>query len=156
MNFSKLMIISSVVFIISCGDTILEKDYEYYSNGAVKREMTYKGNKFHMSLVKMVNFYNASKANKPLQISELNYENGLLNGEQKYWYKNGRKKMVLNYRYGLMHGDQFGWYDNGKNKFQQNYNFGNLDGAQFTYNKYGSLDREKLYKNGKLIRIIKD
>ena len=64
--------------------------------------------------------------------------------------------MVLNYRYGLMHGDQFGWYDNGKNKFQQNYNFGNLDGAQFTYNKYGSLDREKLYKNGKLIRIIKD
>ena len=64
--------------------------------------------------------------------------------------------MVLKYRYGLMHGEQLGWYKNGKTKFKRNYNFGNIDGIQHSYDGTGTLDREKLYKNGKLIRIIKD
>jgi len=158
MTLSNNYLIISIIFLLlsGCSNISLEKEVEFYSNGAKKREITYKGNYLHMEVVKVVNFYNEINSEEPRKMSALNYENSLLNGEQEYWYKNGTKNLVLNYRYGLAQGEQFGWHENGKTKFKQNYNFGKLDGIQFSYNKDGKLDREKLYKNGKLIRIIKD
>lgn len=157
MTISKIYIFLIAIILFSgCSNISLEKEMEYYPNGAKKRELTYKGNKLQMTLVKLVDYYNELNSENPQKISELNYENSSLNGEQEYWYSNGTKKMVLKYRYGLMHGEQLGWHNNGKNKFKQNYNFGNLEGIQYSYDNSGSLDRKKLYKNGKLIRIIKD
>tara|TARA_B100001029_G_scaffold10984_1_gene7488 strand:+ start:1555 stop:2031 length:477 start_codon:yes stop_codon:yes gene_type:complete len=149
----------SLIFLflfLGCSNISLEKEIEYYESGLKKRELTYKGNILSMTLVKLVNYYNDLNSENPQKLSELNYENSSLNGEQEYWYNDGTKNMVLNYRYGLMHGEQLGWYQNGKNKFKQNYNFGNLEGIQYSYNNSGKIDRKKLYKNGKLIRIIKD
>jgi len=151
-----IFLFTILLFLTGCSDVSLEQQMEYYPNGAKKRELTYKGNKLHMTLVKLVDYYNELNTDNPQKISELNYENSSLNGEQEYWYSNGTKKMVLNYRYGLMQGEQTGWYKNGKSKFKQNYNFGNLEGIQYSYTTSGKIDRKKLYRNGKLIRIIKD
>ena len=158
MTISKKTILIFIItlFFSGCLEISLEKEIINYPNGAKKREITYKGNYFLMDLIKIIDFYNDASNENPQKISELNYENSVLNGEQEYWYKNGTKNMLLKYRYGLLHGEQLGWHENGKNKFKQNYNFGNLDGLQFSYTKTGNLDRKKLYKNGKLIRIIKD
>ena len=158
MNISiKNIILLFFLFIIEgCSNITLEKEIETYSNGSKKRELTYKGNYFQMDLVKLIDYYSDAQIENSQKSSELNYENHSLNGDQEYWYINGKKKMVLKYRYGLMHGEQLGWYENEKIKFKRNYNFGNLDGIQHSYNRTDTLDRKKLYKNGKLIRIIKD
>ena len=118
MTISKIYIFLITIILFSgCSNISLEKEIEYYSNGAKKRELTYKGNKLQMTLVKLVDYYNELNSENPQKISELNYENSSLNGQQEYWYSNGTKKMVLKYRYGLMHGEQLGWHNNGKNKF---------------------------------------
>ena len=155
--FRKHIIFLSFLFIFEgCSNITLEKEIKTYPNGSKKRELTYKGNYFQMELVKLIDFYSDAQIENSQKSSELNYENNSLNGEQEYWYKNGTKKMVLKYRYGLMHGEQLGWHESGDTTFKQNYNFGYLDGIQHTYDAVGTLDRKKLYKNGKLIRIIKD
>ena len=78
-----------------------------------------------------------------------------MNELQKFWHKNGKREMELNYQNGFKHGKQEGWYNNGNPKFSSSYFLGKKDGIQETWKTDGTLDREKLYKSCKLIRISK-
>ena len=70
-------------------------------------------------------------------------------GHWKYFYPNGILMSEENYTNGALHGEQFVYYPNGKvTKFSQ-YKLGLLDGISSKYSSKGILIEEITYKNNK-------
>ena len=155
-RFRFLLLAAGMILLEGCSSVSRYKDIEYFPNGDIKKELIYRGNAFKKELVKIIQIYPASLEGDPAKQFELSYSGGAMNEFQKYWYKNGKQEMVLSYRHGMRHGLQEGWFDNGKQKFTSNYFLGRKEGIQKTWKPDGTLDRKKLYKSGKLIRIFKD
>lgn len=56
----------------------------------------------------------------------------------------------LNYVNGRQHGKQYAYYPNGDVMIQFTYNYGMKHGPALTYNKDGSINKEVMYRNGKI------
>ena len=54
----------------------------------------------------------------------IHYRNGIENGLNIYWYKNGQKKYEGSYKTGRKDGSWTFWYENGKIKRERIFNFG--------------------------------
>jgi len=87
---------------------------------------------------------------KTLMIEE-NYENGILDGSYKSFYKTGKITEILNYKNGKLHGNAKRYADNGVLLDDLNYNNGKLEGAAKYYNIYGKLIYAGNYKNDEKI-----
>lgn len=87
---------------------------------------------------------------KTLMIEE-NYENGILNGEYKSYYKTEKITEILNYKEGKLHGAAKRYADNGVLLDDINYRNGKLEGAAKYYNLYGQLIYAGNYKNDEKI-----
>lgn len=70
-------------------------------------------------------------------------------GHWKYFYPNGNLMSEENYINGELHGEQFVYYPNGKVTKFSNYKFGFLDGTSSKYSSKGILIEEISYKNNK-------
>lgn len=83
---------------------------------------------------------------KTLLIEE-NYENGVLNGEFKSYYKTGKITEILNYKNGKLHGNSKRYADNGKLLDDLTYYEGKLQGLAKYYNVEGQLIYSGNYEN---------
>lgn len=83
---------------------------------------------------------------KALMIEE-NYENGVLNGEFKSYYKTGKITEFLNYKNGKLHGNTKRFADNGALLDDLNYKEGKLEGLAKYYNIDGQLIYTGNYEN---------
>jgi antitoxin component YwqK of YwqJK toxin-antitoxin module len=83
---------------------------------------------------------------KTLMIEE-NYENGVLNGEFKSYYKTGQITEILNYKNGELHGNTKRYADNGALLDDLNYKEGKLQGLAKYYNIEGQLIYTGNYEN---------
>lgn len=100
-------------------------------------------------------------------ITEKNYIDGILNGQQKKWnaISNGvtdgfvnRKRFQLyqyNYIDGKLEGLQWERYGNGQLKFEKNYTGNQINGYQREWFDDGQLNYEKCYKENKLDSIYR-
>ncbi|HAN17558.1 MAG: hypothetical protein A2X13_03080 [Bacteroidetes bacterium GWC2_33_15] len=82
-------------------------------------------------------------------ISEMNYENGVLQGPSKGYYKNGQLACELNYKSDKRDGTRTSYYQNGSIKEIINYNNGNQQGEYKSYSPDGKLLFVIQYKDDK-------
>lgn len=81
---------------------------------------------------------------------ELNYANGVLDGEQKYYYSDGRVKMSLNYAAGKLSGEQREYlFKTDTIGAEHNYSGGVLHGMQRRWNKDLTQDYHYNFVAGK-------
>lgn len=80
-------------------------------------------------------------------VSEENYSNGLLNGESKTFYKNGKITEILQYTDGLLDGNIKQFSDEGILLEDLNYTKGILNGMAKYYDPKGALTYTGMYKN---------
>ena len=83
------------------------------------------------------------------------YQNGLLNGDKKVFYKNGIIKESSNFSYGNLNGLRKTWYEDGTKEYEEIYKKGILDSIQLGFYENGNLKHMLNYKNGKLNGAIK-
>ena len=49
---------------------------------------------------------------------EKSYKDGKQDGEEKYWYRNGKIEQITNYKNGILNGKASAWHENGQIKFE--------------------------------------
>lgn len=79
-----------------------------------------------------------------------NYKDNLLNGESKYYYENGKISAEGNFINGLEEGEYKVYYENGQLRILENYSKGELNGPLFNYYENGDIKLKGQYVNGKL------
>lgn len=82
--------------------------------------------------------------------SELNYENGKLNGKANWYYKNKQKEQEAFYYNNQLHGEMTRWYPNGQLELIAYYKHGKLEGTFLIYTIDGNKDTEENYLNDTL------
>jgi len=90
-------------------------------------------------------------SNGKVVISEENYENGLLNGVSKTFYRSGEITEILQYKKGKLHGNIKRFADNGVLIDDLNYSNGNLNGPAKYYDIKGELIYTGHYENDEKI-----
>ena len=83
-----------------------------------------------------------------ITVSELNYQDDMLDGLQTYYHVNGKKSEETIYKKGVKEGLSKDYYDNGNLKAVGTYKNDLLDGLVTTYNPYGGKVCELNFING--------
>ena len=84
------------------------------------------------------------------------YRDGKQDGESKGWYPNQfQLKSIKNWKNGIQDGLQTEWYKNGQKDFEENYKDGIFDGLFIEWYENGQKKRERTYKGGVLINEIR-
>ena len=81
---------------------------------------------------------------------QTNYDNGLKNGIEIYWYANGQRASEGSYLKNKLEGSLTYWYDNGTKASEGFYKNDKPEGIQTAWNENGQLESEQEYKNGVL------
>ncbi|MEM6267845.1 MAG: hypothetical protein AAF998_00340 [Bacteroidota bacterium] len=126
-------------------DEYLSQREVYNIDGKLIREEEYANGKLHGKVKEF-------KAFDETPVLELNYIGGELEGEQKYYFSDGRVKRLLNYRGGRMEGRQIEfWFKKSDDtlKIESNYSGGVLHGIQRQWNKDGNLKYNLHFVAGK-------
>jgi antitoxin component YwqK of YwqJK toxin-antitoxin module len=105
------------------------------------------------------------------QLSEENYNDGMLEGKWTYWYENGQVKLKANFKpYEVLpederwerssryvfpardskHGKWTEWYENGQKKREQNYECGRVIGKWTSWHENGNKKSVSNYQDGGL------
>lgn len=147
---------------------------EFYDNGQLKLEETYKNGKpngvrkkydevgrlwaeetyVNGKLNGIVRVYNYFK-DKVFE-EEAYFENDKLNGTRKTYYPNGRISVEENYSNARFEGPRKSYYENGQTATEEFYKNGKLDGMRIHYYDNGSLWSEERYIAGLLEGVKKD
>jgi len=114
---------------------------------------------------------------KKILHKQLNFNNGVYEGEYKYfhlnkkiahkgvmvnkkregvvntYYENGKLKHKVFYKNNLLEGKVIGFYSNGKIEKESNYKNDKLDGVYHYYHDNGQLWIEKIYEKGLLMNV---
>jgi antitoxin component YwqK of YwqJK toxin-antitoxin module len=116
-------------------DEYLSKREVYNIDGKLLREEEYANGKLHGKVKQW-------KAFNGMPELELNYIAGELEGEQKYFFSDGKVKRLFNYKGGRMDGKQIEyWFKKSDDtlKVEHNYSGGVLHGMQRKWDKDGQL-----------------
>jgi antitoxin component YwqK of YwqJK toxin-antitoxin module len=84
-------------------------------------------------------------------LSEENYENGLLNGESKTFFKSGQLTEILHYKSGKLEGNAKRYSDEGVLLEELNYSNGQLNGLATFYDTEGNIIYTGMYENDEKI-----
>lgn len=132
---------SKISYKIFEGDTIniLDKDSlkqgvwkEFWSNGDLKSEVTYKNGLKTGLEIKWFDVPDCVE-------QEAYYKDGVLDGPSIYYSKKCRKDFYENFKNGIKNGTEVSYYPNGNIKAEGNYKKGNLDGYYRVYDKNGTF-----------------
>jgi antitoxin component YwqK of YwqJK toxin-antitoxin module len=96
---------------------------------------------------KYVGEYKEWYPNGQLKAQMFSSEDGLTQGNQLQWWKNGNIKRDIMFKDGKYHGDYIVYFRNGKLKEKTNYNFGKKDGIQTKWYKNGNIRCEIIFQN---------
>lgn len=116
-------------------------DIEYWDNGNIKSETTYK----NANLEGIVKWYHE---NGNIQ-AEYNYENGKKEGISKKYYGNGNLEYEEHWKDDKLNGVVKSYYKNGQLEYEDNYKDDKLDGLSKTYYSNGNIQSESTYKDDK-------
>ena len=120
---------------------------EYYENGQLKLECTYKNGQLEGI---------AKEYYKNNQLScEYNFKNGQLDGLCKEYYESGKIKEEYYCKNGEFEGTYKKYYTNGKEKSEYNYKNGKPEGTAKEYRINGDVEVEYDYKKVNLENIYK-
>ena len=120
---------------------------EYYENGQLKLECTYKDGQLDGI---------SKEYYKNNQLScEYNFKNGQLDGLCKEYYDSGKIKEEYYCKNGEFEGIYKKYYTNGKEKSEYNYKNGRISGIAKEYRINGDIDVEYDYKKINLENIYK-
>jgi len=86
--------------------------------------------------------------------SELNYENGKLNGTSTWYYENGKKEQQAFYKDNKLEGAMSRWYPDGTLESRILYKDGKLEGTALTFDEEGNKATEETYRNDTLDGIF--
>jgi antitoxin component YwqK of YwqJK toxin-antitoxin module len=75
-------------------------------------------------------------------------------GQYESWYDNGIMSYEGNYRDGNMIGEWKGWYKGGMKSFEENYVDGERNGRCTYYDEDGKIQRDILYKGGRIVKLF--
>ena len=118
---------------------------EYYENGQLKLECTYKNGQLEGI---------AKEYYKNNQLScEYNFRDGKLDGLCKEYYESGKIKEEYYCKNGEFEGTYKKYYTNGKEKSEYNYKNGKLEGTAKEYRINGDVEVEYDYKKVNLENI---
>lgn len=156
----------------------------YYKNGTVSYALLYHESGQPMAEGKYIGqikdsvwvYYDAGGRKS----AEENYVKGKKNGTAKVFFDDGSLAEVSNWEMDLQQGDMMAYYENGQVRIKAFYKDGNFDGeyvkyyksgktlakgkfanavktGQWTfYHSNGSIDYKELWKDGKLVRQVKE
>ncbi len=79
-----------------------------------------------------------------------NYKDGLLDGESKSWFRDGKQMALLTHKEGKPNGLYRNWYPNGQIWIHTYYKDGKLHGEHVNWYLDGILSKQSNYKEGKL------
>ena len=82
--------------------------------------------------------------------SEYNYVNGIEHGYRKAWYENGNIHFIEFFNNGQEHGTFKNWHENSQLKWHREYFEGEEHGLWRSWYKNGQLESEAYYNNGDL------
>ncbi len=112
----------------------------YSQNDAFTNEVTYRGEKVFFNNKPLTGWLFSEQDGIPNDcdcILKAKYTNGLLNGEKKEWYSNGKPKLSAIYKNGKLASKKI-YFKNGKIKKDEKYNNGTLI-KSVLYNRDGSI-----------------
>lgn len=159
-NIEYILIFLLIIIINSCNNSKKEKYYssgelhftydirdnklngkviEYNKNGSIKGISEYKNNLLNG---KTTIFYNE------VVIQELNYDSGKLEGTQKFFYENGKLKIIAEALKDKFDGKFIEYYENGNIKQDGFYSNDLEDGKWVIYNESGQKKATGNYKFG--------
>lgn len=129
-----------LLFIITLITACSKVDKEYYPNGNIKSEITFKHDKKNG---KAIYYYNNGNIN-----IQCHYKNDNLDGLYKKFNPNGTLIEATHYTDGLKNGSSVTYYDNGKIAIQMNFSNDIPDGEYKEYFENGQLKIKGQYENG--------
>lgn len=136
------LIISFLVFLVSCGESLEERIiYSHPNNTPALVEYTVSGDTTKQ-VVKTVRYYFNGERQE-----ELHLKDGKKHGVCTMWYMNGEKMFEATYDNDVLHGTFVQWYDNGEKDYEAQYNQGKAVGTWKYYNRDGSLMKETPMSN---------
>ena len=83
--------------------------------------------------------------------AEYNIKDGVSNGIQKQWYKNGQLETFFMTKNGIQNGVNKTWYENGQKQYESNFKEGKTVGLVKEWYKNGQIKYEYILKNDLLI-----
>ena len=135
-------ILTLILFIISCGETVREEITDRYVNGQKKLLVKYKGEGVDEVVVERIT-YNENgdilKLIQPLEKLEM----------LRFYRDNGKIMFEQNFKDGKRDGKYIDYLPNGKIMFEQNYKNDIIDGKCIWYHENGQIEEEGNYKDGK-------
>jgi antitoxin component YwqK of YwqJK toxin-antitoxin module len=81
-------------------------------------------------------------------LSNETYKEGLLDGEAKTFYKDGKLAEIAHYKAGKLHGNRIRYSDEGKPTENLTYEAGTMHGPAIIYDEKGELYARGSYENG--------
>jgi antitoxin component YwqK of YwqJK toxin-antitoxin module len=87
--------------------------------------------------------------------SELNYDNGQLNGFSREWFPQGQLNEACYYSKGQLNGPYVSYFRNGSKYSELEFKDGKEDGEIRQWDSLGNLISHKIFKEGKEISNIK-
>ncbi len=115
---------------------------QYWNNGKVKSEITYKGN-LQMGYAKIY-YKNGTVSEEGIWL------NGKWEGNYKYYYENGQVSHDWNFVGGKREGVQKYYFENGQINYDGEWKNGAENGVLKEYNEEGQLVAEKAFNDGKM------
>ena len=119
---------------------------EFYHNGKVRSEISYKGDKLDGIRKE---YYETGKL-----IVQIPYKDGILNGVLKVYYRSGKLEFEIPFKNNILEGMFIEYYSTGKLKSETPYSDGKKEGIGKVYNATGKA-RKVLFRDGTFNGTIK-
>ena len=104
---------------------------QYYGNGTVKEETTFRDGKAHG---KSIEYYPRGEA-----FEESTYKSGMRDGPTKIYLREGLPWIEASYKNGKLHGIFLSYHDNGRIEARVRYRNGKPDGCYVAYDRHGNF-----------------
>jgi len=112
--------------------------YNVYYDSA-KTVMDYSGELSSQNRVNTWTWYFETGSKK----HETTYQNGVINGQEVFYYPNGQMSVTNSFSAGIQNGQSFGWYTTGTKMFEGAYASGKPIGTWKFYDETGTLVKEE-------------
>ncbi|WP_295420506.1 hypothetical protein [Sulfurovum sp.] len=149
-KLSMFLSLLLMVFVTGCSTPDLSSSFgkkvkkEYFTGGKIRSEFIMSDNSGQNGLLKKYGYDGHLT-------SIAHIKNGVNDGEETWFDKQGRVLMKVPYVNGKKHGVQEAYYPNGDVMISTTYVNGVKHGKAVAYNKDGSIHRQVTFRNGKIV-----
>jgi len=136
----KLSVLLSLVILVTLGCSNKSEVTTNYEDGSVQERFSINTDSLKHGL------FTSYRPTGELA-ETANYENGILEGERKLIYENGKVEIEEHYINDKLHGKYKTFYPSGKLELEMNYQNGIIEGKSVKYYESGNLMEEVTFEN---------